>query len=755
MPDSAQAGTAKGEWVWLAAEPSVSVAQGGHVLEFDLACDVSVNGWIFSATASNGWKVNLNADGVAVPDVGQVVSCKDGIVVPHYTVWLGLDMPDAVVDPEWVQVQISAADPTGADRSDGVRLVYHVGPTEELTPVPFNEYMTLKNIGGAGELKLASEGTAAVADENTVNLPPWESPFVPEARKAELKAKYGSAEEGTETSTQALTLSSSADEQAAEGEAAGCSAAATLPPHFPVVLILAAGLVVLLLVRRVRSEGAKPGIRSGTLGAAVLAVVCLGEISAAHAETRYVYGYVSYWDTRSDKSDAVGQGCRVCTCDTGNTTCGPWQAGCCFRGIPKVKLGLIKSGESQYRDIQYSDEYGFYILTDTNWSAGTYQIVAMFERSVAPFSTSLVPAPPSTTPFWVTITSFQFSGQWHCIPHAPVNAAGDEISMAGDLATYWTTTTEAVYALEDEGDTRLRRNYGSPNQFDPILMRYYDFDGPNHSNCAESYIEVKPSFSRRPNVAHELGHQYHGRVVGCDGGGAEIPIFEWDPHRPKSAEGNALSEAVAQLTALLTWWDPDVGKTEDIYPDYADCNPETDSYPCCNRASVDRNNYLGLWEFIDTSTTNTYLGYADQYDVTMKQLMDGLLHFRDNNAPTCVSDANCWSGEVCQDWEMLGVVTKRCHGRNRTAQERWRQFSGSTCATPYNSDQCPIGQVCSDEGRCYSGDVHGSNVRDWAYNLAQHLGTSDTAAQSTLNSSLCLRYFDNTPPSFDWGYHND
>lgn len=724
-------------------------------MEFGLACDLSVQGWMFSATASNGWKVHLNADGVTVPDVGQVAFCKDGILVPHYAAWLGLDAPDAVVDPEWVQVQIAVSDPTGADRNDGARLVYRVGPAGELTQVPFNDYMKLKNIGEGGQLRLESEGTPSVADEKTINLPPWESPIVPEGKKEELKATYGSAEEGTETATQALTRSPAADGQDANDEAGGCSASASRNPPIPAVLILATGLVVLLLVRRVRGGCATSSSRSGTLGAAVLAVVCVTAISFAQAETRYVYGYVSYWDTRHHKS--AEDGCRVCTCVPDNTTCGPWQAGCCFRGIPKVKLGLLKSGESQYRDIQYSDEYGFYILTDANWSAGTYYIIAIFERSGAPFSTSIVPAPPSTSPFEVTVTSFQFSGQWHCIPHAPVNAAGDEVSMTGDLATYWTTTTEAAYALEDEGDTRLRRLYGSSNPFDPILMRYYVFTGPSNSDCSASTIHVRPDRSRLTSTAHELGHQYHARVVGCTFGAAAFPKFEgemWDPHRPKSAEGNSLTESVAQLTALLTWWDPDVGKTEDIYPDYGDCNSETDGYPCCNRASAERNNLLGLWEFIDTSTTNTYSGYADQYDVTMKQLMDGLLYFRDNNAPTCVSDANCLSGEVCQNWTMLGVTTKRCHGRNRTVQERWRQFSGSTCTTIYDSDQCPDGQVCSGEGRCYSGDVHGSNVRDWVYNLAQYLGTSDTAAQATLNSSLCLRRWDDTP-SFDWGYHND
>jgi len=699
--------------------------------------------------------VHLNADGVAVQDAVQVAFCNDGILVPHYAAWLGLDVPDAVVDPEWVQVQIAVSDPTGADRGDGVRLVYHVGPGGELTPVPFNDYMKLKNIGEAGQIRLASEGTAAIADESTVNLPPWESPFVPEGKKAELKAKYGSAEEGTETSNQALTLSPAADGQGTDGEAGGCSAAKTRHPLFSAVFILAAGIVVLLLVRRVRGGcGTRPS-RSGAVGAAVLAVVCVTAISSAQAETRYVYGYVSYWDTRHHKSDAIGQGCRVCTCETGNTTCGPWQAGCCFRGIPKVKLGLLKSGEGQYRDVQYSDEYGFYILTDTNWSAGPYSIEVVLERSGAPFSATLVGAPPSTIPFVIPIAWFQFSGQWHCIPHVPVNAAGDTVSMAGDLATYWTTTTEAAYALEDEGDTRLRKHYGSSNQFDPILMRYYDFTGPSNSNCSTSTIQVRPDRSRLTSTAHELGHQYHARVVGCTSGAAVIPQAEWDPHHYKTAEGNALSESVAQLTALLTWWDPDVGKTEDIYPDYADCATETDGYQCCNRASADRNDFLGLWEFIDTSTSNTYSGYADQYDVTMTQLMDGLLHFRDNNAPTCVSDANCWSGEVCQNWTMLGVATKRCHGRNRTAQERWKQRSGANC-TDRDSDMCPAGQVCSNEnpGRCYSGDVHGSNVRDWVYNLAQYLGTSDTAAQSTLHSSLCLRYFDNSHP-FDWGYHND
>jgi len=421
VPDPAKAGTAKGEWVWLAADPAVSAEKGGHILEFDMACDLSVQGWMFSATASNGWKVHLNADGVAVPDAGQVAFCKDGILVPRYAAWLGLDAPDAVVDPEWVQVQISVSDPTGADRNDGARLVYHVGPAGELSQVPFNDHMKLKNIGEAGQIRLASEGTPSLADENTINLPPWESPIVPEGKKEELKAKYGSTEEGTETSTQALMLSPAADGQGIDGEAGGCSAAATQLTELPAALVLAAGLIVLLLVRRFGAGDVKPGIPSGTLGAAVLAVVCLSVISGASAETRYVYGYVSYWDTRHHKSDAIGQGCRVCTCDTGNTTCGPWQAGCCFRGIPKVKLGLLKSGEGQYRDVQYSDEYGFYILTDTNWSAGPYSIEVVLERSGAPFSAILAGAPPSTTPFVIPIAWFQFSGQWHCIPHAPVN----------------------------------------------------------------------------------------------------------------------------------------------------------------------------------------------------------------------------------------------------------------------------------------------------------------------------------------------
>ncbi len=57
----------------------------------------------------------------------------------------------------------------------------------------------------------------------------------------------------------------------------------------------------------------------------------------------------------------------------------------------------------------------------------------------------------------------------------------------------------------------------------------------------------------------------------------------------------------------------------------------------------------------------------------------------------------------------------------------------------------PGGQVCSNDvnpvdglAYCYHGDVHGTNVADWAWAVAHSLGMSETAAQSTLSSSPCM-----------------
>jgi hypothetical protein len=409
----------------------------------------------------------------------------------------------------------------------------------------------------------------------------------------------------------------------------------------------------------------------------------------------------------------------------------------------------LLTGSGYYTaDEDYTDYTGFYLLEDPDWASGTYYRVDVhYERDGYPF-TAILTGETGSTPFESTTSWFISSTQYNQRPNTSVNSVGDTTSTAGNLATYWKTAHDAAEAIEDEGDDRLRHLTGETG-YDLITLRYYDVVGPSKSNCSTSAIHIDLTDARNSTVAHELGHQYHARVVGCDNGAAVFPIFQWDPHHYKTAEGISLTESVAQITALITWWDPDTAETEDVYDDFADCALNSDNWDNSNRASADRNNYLALWEYIDTSTTQPWVtDWDDNVDVTLTDMMDSLIAWFDWTSSTCRDDGGCWTGEKClEDIES----TKRCHGRNRTAQERWMEDAGTNC-TPKDSEQCDPGEVCSPGGVCFEGDPHGGNIRDWAYHLGVELSISATYITHVLWQTECIGYNDDAFP-FDGGYH--
>jgi len=188
-------------------------------------------------------------------------------------------------------------------------------------------------------------------------------------------------------------------------------------------------------------------------------------------------------------------------------------------------------------------------------------------------------------------------------------------------------------------------------------------------------------------------------------------------------------EALASFVALLSRWDPNVARTQDIRHDWAECAylhaPENgDKYYNSNDCASMRNNYLALWEFIDTSTEDAD-AYADYFDLTVKDLMDSLVLFRDAHGSP---------------------------GQNRTADELYFVNTGATCEWAVD---CGPGEVCNLK-HCQAGDPHGSNIRDWLYHLARYLGHPEweSLMWQTLVSSKCVGRAQNSWP-FVGGYHSD
>jgi len=187
----------------------------------------------------------------------------------------------------------------------------------------------------------------------------------------------------------------------------------------------------------------------------------------------------------------------------------------------------------------------------------------------------------------------------------------------------------------------------------------------------------------------------------------------------------SMREGVASWIALLTWWDPAVAETDDIRTDWADCVDTTGAtYQNSNDCAVHRNNYFGMWEFIDTSTENADDGYADYIDVTVEDMFDAMLTHK--NTPG-------------QD------------GENRTGKELYYVPTGVDCLT---SEDCSAGEVCLKDGECNGGDPHGCNLRDWIHHLAANMGQSVATYWMTLTSSPCVSPWDHSYP-FLGGYRYD
>lgn len=129
-----------------------------------------------------------------------------------------------------------------------------------------------------------------------------------------------------------------------------------------------------------------------------------------------------------------------------------------------------------------------------------------------------------------------------------------------------------------------------------------------------------------------------------------------------------------------------------------------------------------LWNLIDSSSANTYYCKSDTVDLTVHDLIVAL-----------------------QAWQ-AGPQ----NGQNGDADEMSLIGTTTLCSS---SAGCSPGEVCAGDvsNICYSGDPHGSNLRDWIRYLPSGV---QSAAVSSIISQECVGIEDNAYP-FRGGYHGD
>jgi hypothetical protein len=699
------------ESLLFADQPEIAPANGGTGTEVALSLSASVSGevtWNFDLVGTLGWNSQF-VDQVGAP-AGTHAS-RTTCPACTTTLTVLLQPEEEAITTDNVVIELRYRDQSARLSSSIERIYLHrdaAGTMRLSSSAEHEAAHPLELINGIGVS--TGDGLVREASESLRSAAPWENPEVPAAIAARFKAELETSNLDTATLPQTTR----------PGPASGACGAGN-----PSGVAWGIGVFLLLFmaIRHRRRSAPSRGVSSVLCAALMLASV------PSYAVSITAYGLLAFWDSRPDQSADTGS--RIPLCDDTDTTCTPQSTGddCCFRGIPGVTVYLIRSGMQV--DMYETTSDGWYLLTDTSGVAGTYSLLVVYDRDGYPAKMkatneagALIGAAPP---------AFALAAGYNYIPIVSVTTAGDTSSSTGDYATAWRSTFEMFDAFETEGETRHRAAFGSMNPYDLITMRYMSTTNPptSYAGCGSNRIDMKPSHMRGWYPAHELGHILHGRVVGCAGGSGNLPAFPTYRVGAGSwwtSEGNSLGETTSELAANLWHWDPDTVSTSDMMNGWMACasgGAETpDNFSNTNDLSANRNNMYGLWEFLDTDTSNTDI-YGDYIDLSLPDLFDGLVQLQNTAGST---------------------------GQNRTANERSGEIATLTsCSDP---DDCANGDVCYLDGLCWTNDPHGSNLRDWIAHLATTSGESETDLWTTMVSSTCIGPADDTSP-FTGGYHSD
>lgn len=691
-----------------AEAPGISPTNDGTGVDVSLSISGGVSAyvtWNFDLVGTLGWNLQfVDETGAPVGTRASRATCPTCTTALTVRVW---PKHDATAINDFI-IELRYREDSARLGSSSERVYLHRDPSGTVRLSSSAEHETaqpMEIINGIGVS--TGDGLVREASESLRSAAPWENPEVPAAVAERFKAKIEASTLDTATLPQT----------AGPGPASGACGAGN-----PSGVAWGIGALILLFmaIRRRRQLVSSRGVSSVLCAALMLASV------PSHAVSITAYGLLAFWDSRPDQSDDTGS--RIPLCDDTDTTCTPQSTGddCCFRGIPGVTVYLIRSGVQV--DMYETTSDGWYLLTDASGVAGTYSLLVVYNRDGYPAKMkatneagSLIGAAPP---------AFTLAAGYNYLPIVSVTSAGDTTSSIGDYATAWRSTFEMFDAFETEGETRHRAAFGSMNAYDLITMRYMSTTNPpkSYAICNADRIDMRPGHMRSWVPAHELGHILHGRVVGCSGGAPAFPTYRTGAGSWTTSEGNSLGETTSELAANLWRWDPDTVSTSDMMTSWMACAEGAvytpDNFSNTNDLSANRNNMYGLWEFLDTDTSNDD-AYGDYVDLTLEDLYDGLVHLQNTSGST---------------------------GQNQTANERSGE---SVTLTPCSdADDCSAGDACYLDGYCWTNDPHGSNLRDWVAHLATTSGESETDLWQTMVSSPCIGSVDNSWP-FEGGYHSD
>lgn len=440
----------------------------------------------------------------------------------------------------------------------------------------------------------------------------------------------------------------------------------------------------------------------------------------------YVYGALKFWDARPNRSAQGATGSRFKYCNIKNLNCSPNDADCCWTFIPNARVNLhLNQPDSTIISTYQASQYGGFVLSDPNWVSGRdYWLSIDSEHIGYPLQIRMT-AEPGNQPFrFDGIANFTMPNTTNTIGEISINAALDYTSGDAHYLTDWTSYQETAEWITADGELRHRKNYGSQNAYDTIEVVAYN--ATRTVTCNTSRIFTTLSDARTQQPMRDFGRILHGRVVGCTGSSPAFPPYDLNFEGVQDgAEGPAAYYAIPELIYAISMRDPATAPAPSNTLAGMACWDNSFLYNS-NSAVSYTNTANALWDFIDTSTSGSDDGYTDNVDLTLVNIMTSL-----------------------QNWM---AYLPGNPGLNRSANEWYETNTQFPCATNYD---CGAGDVCSPGSHtCYTGDVHGDNIRDWAYHIAVQSGLSETSLWQTLTSCPCVLPADNSYP-FTGGYRAD
>jgi hypothetical protein len=443
--------------------------------------------------------------------------------------------------------------------------------------------------------------------------------------------------------------------------------------------------------------------------------------TVGHAKV--IYGYVSFWDTRTGMSDAPGS--RFPTCIPTNTQCSPasgWS--CCFRGLPTVRVEVWQGNVFLAAD-ELTSIYGYF--ETPNFSGGNdalhYTIFIVFDRAGTPGSlrlttntnTSVVGS--SAAPVVLQSQKLLLPGSSVNVGNLSINSAGDTNSITGDFGAAWTSAMMTSWMLELSNETLHRAQPGSPNSYDLALLRY---GLKRDTRCAQQDAWISAGEARSFRPWRAIGEVTHGRIVGCNG---VFPFFPTNPGQSvspgggASAEGIALGQGIGFFVSKFATWNPQTTSPSSVG---LNCIPATSNK--FNDVAWGTNNARALWELIDFDPTDTDEGFADTANVPIALVTEALFN--------------------------LSILPPEAYFVQRLPIDTCT--SQDECATA--NDVCILGPNV-----CYYGDPHGGNIHDLAVavqTVANAYGITGQNFVNSMRSCPCVGPPKNFEP-LNGGYHSD